>query len=67
MGLVDELLGPDCKVAVGTVHELAEINASHPVQIMTLRPASPPGPFPRLHPPGISPSCTISAGADMSR
>jgi alanine racemase len=35
MGLVDELLGPDCKVAVGTVHELAEINASHPVQIMT--------------------------------
>jgi alanine racemase len=35
MGLVDELLGPDCKVAVGTIHELAEVGASHPVQIMT--------------------------------
>lgn len=35
MGLVDQILGPDSKVAVGTVHELAEVAATHPVQIMT--------------------------------
>ena len=35
IGLVDELLGPSCKVAVGTVHEIGDIGIDHPVQIMT--------------------------------
>lgn len=35
MGLVDEFLGPEAKVAVGTVHELGEVAATHPVQVMT--------------------------------
>lgn len=35
MALVDQLLGADCKVAVGTVHELAGIAPTHPVQVMS--------------------------------
>lgn len=34
MGLVDDIFGPDRKVAVGTAHELADISSTHPVQIL---------------------------------
>ena len=35
MSLVDDIFGPERKVAVGTAHELVDVSSTHPVQILS--------------------------------